>query len=102
MSKLETEILAAGEIRRSLTPSGDLRGDIAFQHDVNALLARVEQWQMPWRSAWDISPAPLASPIVSETTPMPTLVRPSIGRLAPLVVAPRPPVASAPRARRSQ
>ena len=100
MSKLETEILAAGEIRRSLTPSGDLRGDIAFQHDVNALLARVEQWQMPWRSAWDISPAPLGSAIVSETTPMPRLVGPQIGRLSPLVVTATPAIAPARRARR--
>jgi hypothetical protein len=93
MSKLETAILTAAQVRRSMTPDGDLRGDIAFQHDVNALLARVEQWQMPWRSASDISPAPLPSPIVSEATPMPTVVRPSIGRLSPLVVTARPPAA---------
>jgi hypothetical protein len=90
MKELEAEILAAGEIRRSMTPDGDIRNDIAFQHDVNALLARVEQWQMPWRSISDISPPPLPSPIVSEATPMPRLVKPAIGRLAPLVVKARP------------
>ena len=93
MRELETEILAAGEVRRSMSPKGDLRGDIAFQHDVNALLARVEQWQMPWRSVSDISPAPPPNPIVSESTPMPSVVRPEIGHLSPLVVTTRAPAA---------
>jgi len=52
-------VLAATEVRRSLTADGDLRGEVDFQNDVNALLARVEQWQMPWRSLSDLSPAPL-------------------------------------------
>ena len=90
MRELETEILAAGEVRWSLTPKGDFRGDIAYQHDVNALLARVEQWQMPWRSISDISPAPPPNPIVADATPLPVAVRPPIGRLAPLHVTARP------------
>jgi hypothetical protein len=86
MRELETEILAAGEVRWSLTPKGDLRGDIAFQHDVNALLARVEQWQMPWRSISDISPAAPPNPIVADATPLPVAVRRPIGQLSPIVV----------------
>lgn len=96
MKELEIEIVAAGEVRRSMTPDGDLRGDVAYQNDVNALLARVEQWHMPWRSISDISPPPLESAIVADATPMPSLVRPSIGKLAPLVVTKRPYAAAAP------
>jgi hypothetical protein len=105
MRELEIRRLAAGEVRRSLTDSGDIRGDVAFQNDVNALLARVEQMQMPWRSLSDLNPAPLRSAIVSDTTPLP-VVRPAasslggIGRLTPLVVAPRSPVFARQRARR--
>jgi hypothetical protein len=91
MSELESEIgievLAASEVRRSLTNENDIRDSIAFQNDVNALLARVEQMQMPWRSLSDLEPAPLSSAIVAEMTPLPVAVRPRIGRLAPLVVA---------------
>jgi hypothetical protein len=94
MSELETEteILAASEVRRSLTRDNDIRGTIAFQNDVNALLARVEQMQMPWRSLSDLEPAPLASAIVADTTPLPVAIpkaTPRIGRLAPLVVSRR-------------
>jgi hypothetical protein len=104
MRELETEILAAGEIRRALTQSRDLRGDIEFQNDVNALLARVEHLQMPWRSVSDLSPSPIASAIVADATPLP-VVRPSttqpskrleapIGSLSPLLVARRPVVSA--------
>jgi hypothetical protein len=100
MKELEIEILTAGEVRRSMTPDGDLRSDVAYQNDVNALLARVEQWQMPWRSISDLSPAPLESAIVADMTPLPSRVRPTIGKLSPLVVAPRAPTKPAARARR--
>jgi hypothetical protein len=93
MKRLETEILAAGEVRRSLADGSDIRGDVDFQNDVNALLARVEYLQMPWRSLSDIEPAPMSSAIVPDATPLPVVARTrtldGIGRLAPLVVAPR-------------
>jgi hypothetical protein len=91
--------LAAGEVRRALARASDIRGDVEFQNDVNALLARVEHLQMPWRSLSDVSPSPIASAIVSDATPLPVVRRPGalpIGNLAPLVVARRP-VASARR-----
>lgn len=112
MRELETEILAAGEIRRTLAPARDIRGDIEFQNDVNALLARVEHLQMPWRSLSDVSPSPIESAIVSDSTPLPVVRAnakiatpkgpvPPIGPLAPLVVERRPaerrPVVSARR-----
>ncbi|HVU52804.1 MAG TPA: hypothetical protein VHL80_19115 [Polyangia bacterium] len=96
MREREIEILAAGEVRRSLASGGDIRGDVDFQNDVNALLARVEYLQMPWRSLSDLNPAPLASAIVSDATPLPvvqdvrrTRTLAGIGRLAPLMVAAR-------------
>ena len=93
MKELETERVAAAEVRRSFVDPRDIRGEVEFQNDVNALLARVEHLQMPWRSLSDLSPAPLASAIVADTTPLP-LARASgplagIGRLSPLVVASR-------------
>jgi hypothetical protein len=103
MRELETQILAAAEVRRSLADGSDIRGDVDFQNDVNALLARVEYLQMPWRSLADLNPAPLESAIVPDATPLPVLkdaqrtrTIAGIGRLAPLVVASRP----APAARR--
>ena len=93
MKELETatEILAAGDVRRKLADAGDVRGDIDFQNDVNALLARVEYLQMPWRSLSDLSPGPLPSAIVPDATPLPIRTRTldGIGQLAPLVVSAR-------------
>lgn len=92
MRQLETEILAAGEVRRTLADSRDIRSDVEYQNDVNALLARVEHLQMPWRSLSDLNPAPLASAIVADMTPLPVARADKaarIGRLAPLVMAPR-------------
>ena len=101
MRELETEILSAGEIRRTLADSRDIRSDVEFQNDVNALLARVEHLQMPWRSLSDLNPAPLASAIVADMTPLPVARADKaarLGRLAPLVVPPRAvPVTSARR-----
>jgi hypothetical protein len=61
MNELEIEIVAAVDVRRSFVDPRDIRGDVEFQNDVNALLARVEHLQMPWRSLSALSPAPLAS-----------------------------------------
>src|SRR6516225_3385710 len=98
MKELETEILAAREVRRSLADGRDIRGDVDFQNDVNALLARVEYLQMPWRSLSDLEPAPLPSAIVPDATPLPIVQRSrtldGVGRLPPLVVAARPVTAS--------
>jgi hypothetical protein len=98
--KIEIQIVTAGQVRRSLTEAGDIRGDVAFQNDVNALLARFEHLQMPWRSLSDLNPAPLTNGIVADTTPLPVLTprrAPAIGRLAPLVA-----VAAAPSARQAR
>jgi hypothetical protein len=75
MSGTKIEILASGDVRRALTPEGDLRGDVAFQNDVNALLARVEQLSVPWGALADATPG--AEPprrIVADATPLPRVV----------------------------
>jgi hypothetical protein len=92
MKELETVIVTAGEVRRRLADGRDVRGDVDFQNDVNALLARVEYLQMPWRSLSDLEPAPLPSAIVPDATPLP-VARPQraptldgISHLQPLVL----------------
>jgi hypothetical protein len=56
MSGVKIDIVASVDVRRSLTDEGDLRADVAFQNDVNALLARVEQVAVPWRALSDSIP----------------------------------------------
>ena len=36
------EIISIAEARRALTNNGDIRSDVAFQHDVNRLLATLD------------------------------------------------------------
>jgi hypothetical protein len=101
---LKIEIVASSDVRRALTPAGDLRGDVAFQNDVNALLARVEQLAVPWRALSEGTPSAPARRIVADATPLPrvmglptpvrTRTLDGIG-LAPLVISNA--VASAPR-----
>ncbi|MDB4980263.1 MAG: hypothetical protein JWM82_1015 [Myxococcales bacterium] len=110
---LKIEILASSDVRRALTPQGDLRGDIAFQNDVNALLARVEQMSVPWRALSDGTPSPPPQRVVADATPLPRLVGvmglPTPARtrtldrigLAPLVVAKTQRVTAGRRAGRS-
>jgi hypothetical protein len=70
---VKIEILASGDVRRALTPEGDLRGDVAFQNDVNALLARVEQMSVPWRALSDGTPSVSPRRVVADATPLPRL-----------------------------
>ena len=46
MNHRDLRIVAAAEARRSLT-EGDIQSEIAYQNDINTLLARLEQRQMP-------------------------------------------------------
>ena len=49
MKKPEIEIVTAAEARQALT-SGDLRSEIAFQNDINTLLACLEETQPALRA----------------------------------------------------
>jgi hypothetical protein len=88
---LKIEILASSDVRRALTPEGDLRGDVAFQNDVNALLARVEQMSVPWRALAEGMPSAVPQRVVAGLpmglpTPLRTHTLDGIG-LAPLVIS---------------
>jgi hypothetical protein len=55
MRKPETdiEIVPAAEARRALT-KGDIRSEVAFQNDINTLLARLEETQLPMQPLIDL------------------------------------------------
>jgi hypothetical protein len=46
MNNPEVKIVTAAEARRALT-DGDIRSEIAFQNDINTLLARLEETKVP-------------------------------------------------------
>ena len=50
MKIVNVEIMTAPNVRRSLTTPGDIRSDIDFQNDINSLLARIEDTQLPWKA----------------------------------------------------
>ena len=49
MKQLEVEIVTAADARRVLT-GGDLRSEVAFQNEINMLLARLDEKQPPLRA----------------------------------------------------
>ena len=49
MNDPQVQILTAAEARRALT-KGDIRGEVAFQNDINTLLARLEETKIPLRA----------------------------------------------------
>jgi hypothetical protein len=46
MNDPEVRIVTAAEARRALT-NGDIRSEVAFQNDINTLLARLEETKVP-------------------------------------------------------
>ena len=49
MNHPEVQILTAAEARRALT-KGDIRDEVAFQNDINTLLARLEETKVPLKA----------------------------------------------------
>jgi hypothetical protein len=94
MNGPKIEIVASVDVRKTLNRAGDVRGDVAFQNDVNALLARFEQMAVPWRALTDERPSEPARPIITDATPGPQPLAKQVARtrtldgigLAPLVV----------------
>jgi hypothetical protein len=71
MREHEVQVVRASEVRRSLTVPGDIRGEIGFQNDINALLARFDEVRVPWRAL--SGPSPTFGPsVVADMTPMPS------------------------------
>jgi hypothetical protein len=75
----QMQVVRAAEVRRSLTPPGDIRSEIAFQNDINALLARFDELKVPWQPLGGTLPA-LPPSVVADTTPVPALRPPRRGR----------------------
>ena len=46
MKDPEVRIVSAAEARRAIT-NGDIRSEVAFQNDINTLLARLEETKVP-------------------------------------------------------
>jgi hypothetical protein len=46
MNEPQVRIVTAAEARRALT-KGDIRSEVAFQNDINTLLARLEETKVP-------------------------------------------------------
>lgn len=74
MKTTDVEVLPAPSVRRSLTTAGDIRSDIAFQNDINGLLARIEEAKQPWTAAsrlisFGVVTAPVAQPKRNTVTP---------------------------------
>ena len=46
MNDSKVQIVTAAEARRALT-KGDIRDEVAFQNDINTLLARLEETKVP-------------------------------------------------------
>jgi len=83
MSQPETKFVRAAQVRRSLTQPGDIRAEVAYQNDINALLARFDEVKVPWRAL--AGPAQTIPPsIVADDTPVPSPLpaqRPRIKRI---------------------
>jgi hypothetical protein len=74
MNLPEYDIVAAAGIRRALVPSGDIREDIAFQNDINLLLARLDAGATPLKALGWIREAVTAEPTL-PTEPMLRIIR---------------------------
>jgi hypothetical protein len=69
----QMQIVRAAEVRRSLTVPGDIKSEVAFQNDINALLARFDELKVPWLPLSGTLPAS----VVADTTPVPSIAKPS-------------------------
>jgi hypothetical protein len=50
MREPTVQIVPAAAVRRSLIGVGDIRAEIAYQNDINNLLAQFEESRIPWRA----------------------------------------------------
>ena len=62
----EYDFVAAAGVRRAVVPAGDIREDIAFQNDINLLLARLDAANPPLKALGWVREAVQAEP---EPTP---------------------------------
>lgn len=102
MKTVEVEVIPAPSVRRSLTTPGDIRSDIAFQNDINNLLARIEEVKLPWKAAarlvsFGFPGGPVAQPrLTGVIPPLRVFDGGGGGRPAPVTGPAREPVAEPP------
>jgi hypothetical protein len=69
---VQMQIMRTSDVRRTLTEPGDVKSEIAFQNDINALLARFEEVKVPWLPIAAALPA-LPVSVVADDTPTPVV-----------------------------
>jgi len=62
----EYDIVAATGVRRAVVPSGDIREDIAFQNDINLLLARLDAGNTPLKALGWVREAVTPHPLLTS------------------------------------
>jgi hypothetical protein len=80
MAFFPSQFVAAASVRQTLVPRGDVRSDVAFQNDINALLAEIEEEPIPFQPlasltsysvGWLEEGAPMASDDWLSNVPQP-------------------------------
>jgi hypothetical protein len=61
------DIVAAAGVRRAVVPAGDIREDIAFQNDINLLLARLDAANTPLKALGWVREAVAAEPVAAPS-----------------------------------
>lgn len=90
------DFMQAGAVRRAVVPEGDIREDIAFQNDINGLLARLDSGATPPLTAlgWIQEPVAATSPVVGTAGfPVPQalrIIRGGVGLRAGLLATTHP------------
>src|SRR5262245_38295283 len=74
MNLPEYDIVAAAGVRRAVVPAGDIREDIAFQNDINLLLARLDAGNTPLKALGWVREAVTAEPMF-PTEPVLRVIR---------------------------
>ncbi len=106
MKIAEVLVLPAQNVRSSLTTPGDIRSDIAFQNDINNLLARIEEVKLPWTAASRLVSFGTEGTVVAQprrhsvTTPLRIFDGGAAPTRAPVTEAHPPEAAAAPAPRR--
>lgn len=71
----QMQIVRAIDVRRSLTVPGDVKTEVTFQNDINALIARFDEARVPWLPLGGTLPA-LQVTLVPDATPIPIGLKP--------------------------
>jgi hypothetical protein len=80
------DIVAAAGVRRAVVPRGDIREDIAFQNDINLLLARLDAANPPLKALGWVREAVVTEPEASTSAePVLRIIQGGRGTSRPVV-----------------